>query len=89
MRIPTKRSSEPSSARWMTTGGCSRLSTHVRQPELDGHLIVELDRPHLPAPAEDVGHVEVDLGPVERALTGRDHVLEAVPLQSCFEGRLA
>ena len=81
-----KRSSEPSSARWMTTGECSRLSApmYVR-PNCVRHLVVELDRPHLPASAEDVRHVEVDLRAVERPLARRDDVLQAVPLQRGFE----
>ena len=52
---------------------------HVREPEANGHLVVELDRPHLPASAQDVRHVEIDLRPVERPLARRDHVLHVVP----------
>ena len=83
-----KRSSEPSSARWMTTGWCSSLSapTYVR-PKRDGHLVVELDRAHLPGAAERVGHVQVDLRAVEGALALADRVLEVVALRAPARAR--
>ena len=66
---PTKRSSEPSRARWIIAGVCSALSVaRIGEAEPLRHLQVELHGAELPAPAERVGHVQVDLRPVERAL---------------------
>src|SRR5579862_2741642 len=64
------------------------VGAHVREPEALRHLVVELDRPHLPRAAERVGHVQVDLRSVEGALPGRDDVLHAVALQRQLERRL-
>ena len=62
---------------------------HVRQAELGGHLVVELDRSHLPASSEDVRHVEVDLRAVERCPHPREiYVWDPVPLQRRLERAL-
>ena len=61
------------------------VGAHVGEPEPGGHLHVVLDRSHLPAATEHVGHVEVDLGAVERALAFPDHVAELVPLERVLE----
>ena len=53
-----------------------------------GMLAVELDRAHLPGPAERVVHVEVDLRPVERAVALVERVLEPSPLERCAESAL-
>jgi hypothetical protein len=50
----------------------------VGAPEPRGLLAVELDRPHLPRPAHRVVHEQVDLRPVERALSF--HHLKSDPL---------
>ena len=50
-----KRSSEPSSARWITYGRVlGVVGAHVAEAEALRHLGVELDRPHLPRAAERV-----------------------------------
>ena len=64
------------------------VGAHVGEAEPLRHLRVELDRPHLPRPAEDVGHVQVDLRPVERALALADVVRDAAPLERRAERRL-
>ena len=57
------------------------VCSHVREPEPRRHLGVELDGPDLPTPAEHVGHVKVDLRPVERALARTDDVRDRVSIQ--------
>ena len=59
---------------------------HVREAEARGHLRVELDRAHLPFPSERVLHVEVDLRPVERALSLGDLVRDLVPFERDAQG---
>src|SRR5579864_5423968 len=61
------------------------VGPHIGEPETLRHLAVELDRPELPRPAEDVGDVEVDLRSVERALTRADDILDPVPLERGLE----
>ncbi len=69
------RSSEPISVRWTTIGVCSALSrADVGEPEPGRHLEVELDGAALPAAAERVLEVQVDLRPVERAVAGVERV---------------
>ena len=53
-----------------------------------GHLVVELDRAHLPRPADRVGHVQVDLGAVEGAVALVQLVLHARPRERARERRL-
>ncbi len=57
------------------------VGAHVGEPEPSRHLRIELDRPHLPRAPEHVGHVEVDLRAVERALALADEVLDPVPVE--------
>ena len=64
------------------------VGPEVHQAEAFRHLVVQLDRPHLPGAAERVRHVQVDLRPVERALAGADRVLHPVALQRLLERRL-
>ena len=81
-----KRSNEPKKARWMTKTGCSWLSAPMYvSPKRARHLRVELDRAELPGAAEHVGHVQVDLRPVERALALADEVVDGVPLERAHE----
>ena len=44
------------------------VGAHVGEPEPLRHLSVELDRSHLPRAPERVGHVQIDLRPVEGAV---------------------
>ena len=76
-----KRSNEPSSARWITRGVLGVVGAQVAEAEALRHLGVELDRAHLPGAAERVGHVQVDLRAVERAVALVHHVLEPAPLE--------
>jgi hypothetical protein len=59
----------------------------VVQVEALGQVEVDLHRAELPAAAERVLQVELDLRPVERALAGRDLVLEALGLDAVDERR--
>src|SRR5262249_4421281 len=60
----------------------------VGEPKALGHLQVELNGPELPAAAERVGHVQVDLGTVERAVARIDRVLELPRLESPLQRSL-
>src|SRR5579862_1823751 len=51
-------------------------------------LRVELDRPHLPGAAKRVGHVQVDLRAVERAVARVELVLERPTLERRLQRRL-
>ena len=53
------------------------LARRVGRVEALRHPAVELDRAHLPAAPDRVGHVEVDLGRVERAVAGIHGVVPA------------
>src|SRR5918994_313133 len=64
------------------------VGSHVREPELARHLVVGLDRPHLPGAAERVAHVQVDLRSVEGALAWADDVLDPMPLERRLQDRL-
>src|SRR5438270_6993574 len=64
------------------------VRAHVREAEADRHLVVELDRSHLPGAPERVGHVQIDLRPVEGPLARRDDVLHLVPFERLFERSL-
>ena len=63
------------------------VGANIREAEPCGHLEVELDRAHLPRAADRVGHVQVDLGPVERTLAGARHVVDAAALERGLERR--
>ena len=76
------RSSEPKHARWIDVRGVlAVVRPDVGEAEPLRHLRVELDRAHLPGAAERVGHVQVDLRPVERAVALVQLVLEPAPLE--------
>ena len=63
------RSKLPKMARWMTTGPVlGVVGPDVVEVEPLGQLVVQLDGGALPLPADGVGDVEVDLGPVKRAV---------------------
>ena len=53
----------------------------VGELEALGHGVVELDRPELPRAADRVGHVQVDLRAVERAVARVELVLEALVVE--------
>ena len=57
----------------------------VRELELLGHVVVELDGAQLPRAADRVGHVEVDLRAVERAVALVQLVLEPAALERALE----
>src|SRR5215210_5634586 len=61
------------------------VHAHVGEAEPHRHLVIELDRSHLPAAAEGVGHVEVDLWTVERSLPGTHDVLQRVSPERLLE----
>ena len=68
-----KRSSEPSTARWIITGVASLPSGRdVAEVEALGHGAVDLHRGERPRALEHVAEVEADLRAVERALA-RQH----------------
>ena len=53
----------------------------VGDAESLGHRVIELDGPELPGAPDRVGHVQVDLRPVEGAVALVDVVLEPAPLE--------
>jgi hypothetical protein len=57
----------------------------VGQPELLGHVVVELHGAELPGPLEGVGHVEIDLRPIEGAVALVQVVLEPAALERPLE----
>ena len=76
------RSNEPFTARWMTTGRCVVVVlAHVLEVEPLRRVVVELDRAQLPGAPDGVGHVEVDLGSVERAVARLELVRQARGLE--------
>ncbi len=85
-----KRSSEPSSARWIDARRVlGVVGAHVGEPEpraasgsRAGSSPSASERP------SDVGHVQVDLRPVEGALALVDRVLDPVPLERRLERAL-
>ena len=64
------------------------VGADVFQVEVLRLHVVELDRRALPLPADRVGHVEVDLRPVERAVLLVDRVRDAGLLERRLELRL-
>ena len=72
-----KRSIDPNSARWTTYGTCSVLSAPTYLHRSAPAAASRAAPLHLPCAAERVGHVQVDLRPVERALPLADEVFEA------------
>ena len=56
------------------------VGAHVLEPEADRQLEVELDRRHLPRPADGVACLHGDLGPVEGAAALVHDELEALGL---------
>jgi hypothetical protein len=60
----------------------------VGQLEPLGHVVVELHGAELPGAADRVGHVQVDLRPVERAVARVEVVLEALVDERLLEPRL-
>ena len=64
------------------------VGARVGQAEALGHVVVELDGAELPRAAERVGHVQVDLRRVERALPLGDRVLVPAGAQRLLEHAL-
>jgi hypothetical protein len=64
------------------------VGARVGEVEALGHLEVHLHRAELPGAAQRVGHVQVDLGPVEGAVALVDRVLEALVLERARQQRL-
>jgi hypothetical protein len=60
----------------------------IGELELLRHVVVQLHRPQLPGAADRVGHVEVDLRPVEGSVAGVVLELEALVDERALEGRL-
>jgi hypothetical protein len=60
----------------------------VLQGEALGHVVVELDRSELPRAPDRVGHVQVDLRPIERAVAGVPLEVQARVDERPLEGRL-
>ena len=60
----------------------------VGELEALGHPVVELDGAQLPRALERVGHVKVDLRPVERALAHLQLVLQPARVESFGQGGL-
>ena len=88
-RMPMKRSSEPSMARWMSTGWRLRaVRVGVLEREALGELVVELHRAELPRAPQEVLHLEVDLGRVEGALARVRRERDAVLLEHAPQRRL-
>ena len=84
-----KRSSEPSMARWISTGWRSPpLGVGVLELEALGQLVVELDRAELPRAPHEVLDLEVDLGRVEGALARVRREGDAVLLEHAAQRRL-
>ena len=57
------------------------VGARVGEPEAHRHVVVELDRADLPRAAERVGHVQVDLRAVERAVARVEVVGEALAVE--------
>src|SRR5205823_12450832 len=59
-------------------------------PELEPlrHRVVELDGAELPLAADRIGYVEIDLGPIERAIARLQLVLQAGLLEGGTKTRL-
>ena len=86
---PKNRSNEPNSARWIIAGPVALVvGADVLEVEAVRELEVDLDGRQLPAPADGVADVDVDLRGVERALALGHHVGDARRLDRLAQRRL-
>src|SRR5262245_53823611 len=63
------------------------IGADVLEVEPLGHLVIELERRALPLPSNGIGHIDINLWPVKRAVTFVDRVRVAGALERLLQRR--